>query len=66
MGSVPGLLSVLRIWCSHKLQFKLQLQLGSGVAVAVRRPAAAALIQALSQELPYAAGAALKRKEMNE
>ena len=28
-----------------------------------RKPAAAALIQPLAQEIPYAAGAALKRKK---
>ena len=35
--------------------------LGSHVAVAVVRPAAAARIQPLAWELPYATGAALKK-----
>ena len=34
--------------------------LGSGIAVAVHRPAAAAAVQPLAWELPYAASAALK------
>ena len=36
--------------------------LGSGIAVAVAQVTAAARIQPLAQELPYATGAALKRK----
>ena len=39
---------------------RLQVQLGSGVAVAVAQASAAAPIQPLAWELPYAAGAALK------
>ena len=39
------------------------MQLGSGVAVAVDRLAAAALIRPLAWEPPYAAGAAKNRKE---
>ena len=45
------LLSVLRIQCCHELWC---------------RPAAAALIQPLTWELPYAAGAALKKKKKNQ
>ena len=51
--------SVLRTQDGHKLQHRLQMWLGSGVAVAV---AAAALIPPLARELPYATGAALKSK----
>ena len=48
--SLPWL-SGLRIWCCHIL------------AVATRsRPASAAPIQLLAWELPYAAGAAVKKK----
>ena len=47
-------LSVLRIQHCHKLRCKLQMWLGSVVA--------AALIQSLAWELPYATGAALKKK----
>ena len=36
--------------------------LASGIAVAVGRPAAVALIRPLVWELPYAVGASLKRK----
>ena len=38
------------------------MQLGYNVAVAVGRPAAAALIRPLAWELPYAVGVALKRQ----
>ena len=38
--------------------------LGSGIAVVVLGPAAAALIRPLVQELPYAIGAAIKKKGM--
>ena len=34
-GSTPGLPQGLRIWCCRKLQWRLQVQLGSGVALAV-------------------------------
>ena len=39
-----------------------QIRLGSGIAVAWYRPAAAAPIQLIAQELPYAAGMALKKQ----
>ena len=39
------------------------MQLGSGIAVAVRQPAAVAPIQLLAWELLYATGAALKKKK---
>ena len=39
------------------------MQLGSGVAVAVCRPAATALIGPLAWEPPYATGVALKRQK---
>ena len=41
----------------------MQTWLGSGIAVAVVRPVATALIRPLAWELPYAAGAALKRQK---
>ena len=37
--------------------------LGSGIAVAVHRPAAAAAVQPLAWKLPYAASAALKKQK---
>ena len=40
-----------------------QAWLGSGVAVAVVMPAAAALIRTLAWELPHASDAALKRQK---
>ena len=62
---IPGLLSGLRIRCCCKIQLRLQMQLRSGVALAVGQAAAAALIQSLAQELPYAADAALEKKKKN-
>ena len=40
-----------------------QMQLGSGVALAVAKTSAAAPIRPLGWELPYATGAAVKGKE---
>ena len=58
-------LTGLRIWRCHKLQYTSQMRLGSGVTMAVAyRLAAAALIQLLGWEFPYAAGVALKRKKI--
>ena len=53
--------SVLRTQDGHKLQHRSQMWLGSGVAVAV---ASAALIPPLARELPYATGAAIKKKKI--
>ena len=39
-------------------------RLGSGIAVAVAKASAAALIQPLPWELPYAKGATLKRQKI--
>ena len=58
-----ALLSGLRIWCCHKLQRRLQKQLGSCVAAAVAYVAAAAPTQPLAWELPYAADVAIKEKK---
>ena len=41
----------------------LQWVKGSGVAIAVAQVAAAAQIQSLAQELPYAAGVAIKKNK---
>ena len=53
-----ALLSALRIWHCFKLWCRSQMQLGSCIAVAVHRPAAAALIWPLVWEPPYAMGVA--------
>ena len=50
-------LSGLGIWHCHELWCRLQMQLGSGIVVAV------APIRPLACELPYAACVALKRKK---
>ena len=42
------------------------MQLRSGVALAVGRPAAVALIRPLDWELPYATGVAVKEKRQRE
>ena len=62
-GLIPGLFSGLRIWPGHELRCRSQMWLGSGMAVAVA--SAAALIQPLAWELPYATGAAPKSKNKN-
>ena len=51
-----------RIWHCRKLWHRLQMCLGSSVAVAVAQASAAALIQPLAQELPHATGVTVKRK----
>ena len=49
-GSIPAPLRGLRIQHCHELQCRSQMQLGSGVAVAVARLAAATLIWSLAWE----------------
>ena len=55
-------LSGLRIWCWHKPWHRLQMWLGPALLWLWCRPEAAAPIQPLAQELPYAAGSALNNK----
>ena len=54
-------LSALRIWRCYKLWCRSQMQLRSRVALAVVQAETGALIEPLAQELPYAAGVALKK-----
>ena len=56
-----ALLSGLRIWCCHKLLRRVQIQLGSGVAVAVAE--ASSCSSHLIPSLLYATGADVKRKK---
>ena len=56
-------LSGLRIRRCCELWCKLQMQLGSRIAVVWHRLAAVVLIQPPAWELPYAAGAALKKQK---
>ena len=62
---IQSLASLNRLRIGHccKLQCRSQMQLGSGVAVAVAQAPAPAPILPLAQKLPYAAHAAIKRKE---
>ena len=53
----------LRFWRCRELWCRLQTQLGSGVAVAVSRLTAVALIGLLAWEPPYAMGVPLKRQK---
>ena len=62
VDSIPGLSQWVRIQYCHKLCHRLQMRLGSGVAVLWLQLAARALIRSLAWELPYAAGVALKRQ----
>ena len=55
-------LSGLRIQLCHKLWHRSQMRLGYSAAVAVAQASAAAPIQPLTNELPYATAVALKRK----
>ena len=57
--------SRLRIWCCVAVSCGVGRRCGLGPVLLWlwRRPAAAAPIQRLAQELPYAAGATIKRKE---
>ena len=63
VGLIPGITqwvkdpALLWLWC------RLQIQLGSHVAVCGIGRQAAAPIQPLPRELPYAAGVALKSKK---
>ena len=59
-------LSGLRIWHYCKLQFKSQMWLRSGVALAVAWAIATAPIQPLAWEFPYAADVAIRRKQRKE
>ena len=56
-----ALLSRLRIRRCHELWCRSQMWLGSGVAVALHRLAAVALIRPLAWESPYAACAGLEK-----
>ena len=59
-----ALLSRLRILHCHKLQHRLQLRFS--VAMAVAWVEAAALVQLLTEEFPYAAGMAIRKKKEGE
>ena len=56
-------LTGLRIQRCHELWCRSQMQLGSGVAVALGRPAATAPNGLLAWEPPFAAHVALKRQK---
>ena len=65
-GSVPGLLSELRIWHCRELWCRSGAWLISFVAVTVTpvaSPVATTPIRPLAWELPYAVGEALKKKK---
>ena len=55
-------LSGLRIQCCHQLWCGSQMQLGSGIAVAVALASSCSSHLTPAWELPYAVGAALKRQ----
>ena len=58
--SGSGIQSYSELWC------RSQTQLGSGIAVAVARPAGVALIQPLAWEHPYATSLVLKKKTFHK
>ena len=63
--SIPGLTPWLRIQHCYELWSKSQMRLRSCVATAVQWLAAAAPIQPLAWERPYAMGLALRNKQTN-
>ena len=65
-GSIPDLARWLRIWHCLELWYRSQMQVGSGMAVAVCRPVTTALIQPLAWELPCVPGVALKRQKQKK
>ena len=56
-------LSRLRIWHGHELWCRSQMQLGSGIAVAVAWASGYSPIRPLACKLPYAVGVAPKRQK---
>ena len=60
-GSIPGIARGLRIQSCRELWCRSQTRLGSCVAVAVARPAAATPIRPLAWEPPYATDVALEK-----
>ena len=62
-GLMPGLTQWVKDMVLRELWCRSQKRLGSGMAVAVARPAATAPIRPLAWEPPYAAGVALKRQK---
>ena len=62
---VPSLASFseLRIQRGHKLQYRSQMRLGSGVAMVVAKASAAALTRPLTWKLPCTMGTAIKKKK---
>ena len=62
MGSIPGLLSGLRIWHCHELWCRSQVPLRSHVALAVVQVGSCSFDSTPSPELPYATQLALKSK----
>ena len=60
-GSIPSLSQLVK--CCHKLQCSLQMQLGSGVAMSMAQAARCSSHLTSTQELPFAPGAAIKRKK---
>ena len=60
VGLIPDLTLWVKDLALGKLWHSLQMQLGAAMPRLWCRPAAAALIQSLAWELPYAAGAAFR------
>ena len=56
-------LSGLRICCCYMLWYSSQMRFGSSIAVAVAWVSGAVSIRLLAQELPYAAGTAVKKNK---
>ena len=63
VGSIPGPAHWVKGPALPELWCRLQMWLGSLVAVVMGRQAATALIRLLAWELPYASSAGLKKKK---
>ena len=62
-GSIPGLTQWVKDSVWHELWCRLQMQLGSGIAVAGAQASGYSSIQPLAWIPPYAMGVALKRQK---
>ena len=63
MGSIPGFVSGLRMWCCCKPRRRSQMQLGSGVAVAVVGSYSSDLTPSLGTSICYRCHPEKKKKK---
>ena len=66
VGSIPGLAQWLKIWLCCELWCRLQMQLGSGIAVALAQAGGYSSNSTPSWEPPYATDISLIKKKRKE